>query len=118
MIPICFMLLAHAEALAVSRALLKAGSSMAAKIAIIAITTSSSISVNAVRFLLKIIMHSPFLFYVVMFSRIQPDFFKVKFKVVFPQFCAELFRRQLGGVALPLHCQSRPDPGNLAGHGG
>jgi hypothetical protein len=45
--PICFVLLIQAIAFALSFALLNAGSNMAARIAIIAITTSSSISVKA-----------------------------------------------------------------------
>src|SRR5678809_485170 len=49
--PICLLLLTHAMPLALSLALDSAGSSIAARIAMIAITTSSSIRVKpAVRF--------------------------------------------------------------------
>ena len=43
----CFMLLAQEVRRAASRARLRAGSSIAAKIAMMAITTSNSMSVNA-----------------------------------------------------------------------
>src|SRR5690348_3325826 len=43
----CFWLLKHVAACALSFALLNAGSSIAARMAMIAITTSNSISVNA-----------------------------------------------------------------------
>src|SRR5512143_118455 len=45
--PICFMLLWHCAALALSLALAKAGRSSAARIAMMAMTTSNSIKVNA-----------------------------------------------------------------------
>src|SRR5262252_2138636 len=45
--PHCFKLLAHCALTAAALALLKAGSNIAARIAIIAMTTSSSIKVNA-----------------------------------------------------------------------
>jgi hypothetical protein len=45
-VPHCFRLLPHREELAVSFATFKAGSSIAAKIPMIAITTSNSTKVN------------------------------------------------------------------------
>src|SRR5580704_15439879 len=47
--PICLLLLVQAIALALFLAALNAGSSIAARMAMIAMTTSSSISVNPVR---------------------------------------------------------------------
>ena len=49
---VCFWLLRQVEARAVSRARVRAGSSIEARIAMIAITTSSSIRVNLLRFLM------------------------------------------------------------------
>src|SRR5687768_15327863 len=50
--PICFMLLRQEAARAFSRAWAKTGNRMAARIAIIAITTSNSISVKPLRFIM------------------------------------------------------------------
>src|SRR5213593_3728617 len=48
-VPICFRLLAHVACRAFSRAWAKTGKRIAAKMAMIAITTSNSIRVNALR---------------------------------------------------------------------
>src|SRR5688572_22737860 len=50
-VPICFMWLRHALIRAFSRAWAKTGNRIAARIAMMAITTRSSIKVNALRFI-------------------------------------------------------------------
>src|SRR5437667_1843409 len=57
-VPICFMLERHEVCRAFSRAWAKTGKRMAARIAIMAMTTSSSISVKALGFLIALMLLS------------------------------------------------------------